>query len=188
MAERASLLQVVQLGVEANYGVPVAANKRMTAMTIAPSPAGSVKKFRPAGYKYVTVTANDQEWTTADITGQPTFTELVYPLASVLTAPVVTSILDGVAPTGGHSWIYTPSSTGEDTPKTFTVEAGSAVRAHRFAHGLVTEIGISFSRTGAELSGSMLGTRLEDGITLTAGATGVELVPITGEANFQYMD
>jgi hypothetical protein len=65
-----------------------------------------------------------------------------------------------------------------DTPKTLTVEVGAAgTGAHRAAGVLVTELGLSFSRgSGVEVSGSVMGRRIETGITPSAGAVALDPV------------
>ena len=55
MAERASIAQGVQIGVESVVGTPVAATKRLAGLSFAPSPRGTFRKFRPMGSKYSTV-------------------------------------------------------------------------------------------------------------------------------------
>lgn len=188
MAERSSLTQVVQIGVETTPGVAVAANKRLSSISIEPTITSQIQDFRPAGQKFRTVTALGKEWTDASVSGTPTYTEIVYMLSSVLTTAVVTNVMNGTTDTGAREWLFQPSSTAADTPKTFTIEHGSAVRAGRFAHGLFTEIGMDWSRDSIDLSGAMMGTTMEDGVTLTASPTSIDLVPILPTETSVYID
>lgn len=178
MSERDTISQVNQIGVETTPGTAVAANKRLTALSVGPAIQTDISKFRPAGYKFSTLAVPNKEWVEASLEGAPTYTEMIYPLASVLTNPTVAEILDGATPTGAYRWQFSPSSTSPDSPKTFTVEQGSSVRAQRFAYGLIPELTIGIGRDELSLGGSMLGTRVEDGITLTAAPTEVALIPI----------
>lgn len=178
MPERSTISQVVQIGVETTPGTAVAASKRLTGMSIEPNPEAEMDQFRPMGQKYNALSILNKEWVEADISGKPTYTEIVYPLSSLLKSVTPTQIMDGATPTGAYTWLFEPSSTEEDTVKTFTVEQGGSVRAHRFAYGLVNELGLTFSREGTDLSGTMLGRRITDAITLTASPTDVPLVPI----------
>lgn len=174
MPERSSISQVVQIGVEATPGTAVAATKRLRSLGIEPSPNIETSQFRPAGSKYKTLAPIGKEWAEASLSGRATYDEILYPLSSVLTTPtgpVVTG-------TTGQKWTFKPANDTEDTPKTFTVEHGSAVRAAKFAYGLVTEFGMSINRDAVELSGSMMGRRITDGIVLTAGPTFLPLVPV----------
>jgi hypothetical protein len=175
MAERSSLNQTIQIGVETTPGTAVAANKRLQSIGIEPSISVETNQFRPIGTKYNALSTLGKEWVEAAITGRGTYTELQYLLSSVGTTAVITTPGGG---TTSRQWVFSPSTTADDVPKTFTVEHGSGVRADRFTYGLVTEFGMSFSRDGIEVTGSMLGRALEDAITLTASPTTNALVPI----------
>lgn len=173
MPERATVNQVTQIGVEAGGtpGTLVAATRRLQSFSIDPGPDVEVDEFRPEGYKYHTLVNPVKESVTADIEGRPTYNELAYLLSSCLTTAAV------VANGAGFNWAFTPATNADDAPKTLTVERGSGVRAHRFGYGLVSELNLTFDRdAGVSLEGSMIGTRLEDNIVLSAGAT--ELVPV----------
>lgn len=185
MAERSSLNQVVQLGVEATPGTSVAANKRLQSIGIEPSPSVEIDQFRPAGQKYRAITALGKEWTEASVTGRGSYTEIVYMLSSVMTTAVITT--PGGATTT-RKWVFTPSSTADDTPKTFTVEHGSSVRADKFTYGLVTEFNMTFNRNTIELGGTMIGRAITDNITLTATPTTIALVPILPTEVSVYID
>lgn len=187
MPERATLAQVVQIGVEATAGTAVAAARRLQTIGITPSVNADIDVFRPMGQKYPALANLGREWVEADIEGRVDFNEIVYPLSSVLTAATVDTPDVAGAPTA-RRWSFAPASVGDDAPRTFTVEQGSSVRAHRFPYGIVQELGISGSRESVELSGSMLGRRLEDGITLTAGPTTVPLQPVVPTQVDVFMD
>lgn len=185
MAERSTITQVVQVGVETVPGTAVAANKRLTALSITPNIRSNIKRFRPQGYKYPTVTALGKEWSEAPFTGVPTYSEIIYLLSSCLGTATLTT------PGGGtlsRNWTYNPSSTAEDTPKTYTVEMGSSLRAHRIPYALVTDFTLDFNREDTSLSGGFLGRRIEDGVTLTASPTEISLIPAIGAQFDVYMD
>ena len=178
MADRATLFQRIQVGVEgtATPGTAVTANRELVALSIEPSVKVEIDTFRPMGKKFVTVAALGKEWVEADLSGRATYTEIQYPLSSVITrgTPVATGQTGGTA----YTWTFSPNGSGADQPATFTVEQGSSERAHRFTYGVVNELGISWSRDAIELSGAMIGRRITDGITMSAGATQASLVPV----------
>lgn len=176
MSERTTITQVTQIGVEATPGTTVPADKRLQAISIEPGIKAEVQSFRPMGGKFPVLAALGKEWTEASISGQAVYTDLVYLLASVLgyQAPVQITTPDGKA----YRWTFTPGQSTEDTIKTYTVECGSAVRAGRFAYGLVTGLGLAINREQIEVSGSMLGQLYDDGVILTAGPTTIEPIPI----------
>ncbi len=188
MAERSSITQSVQIGVEVTPGTAVAAGKRLGSMGFKIGPSIDVKPLMPTGTKYPILIVPGKEWTEADISGQAVYTELPYPFSSVISAPVVTSILDGATPTGATRWVFTSNTFGDDAPKTFTVEQGSAFRAHRFANGIITEYTWSWSRDEIELGGSMLGRAIEDGVTLTATPTLLTQIPVRPAELSVYID
>lgn len=173
MSERATIFQGVQVGVETTPGMGVAANKKLGALSISPAVKAEVNKFRPMGTKFPTLAALGKEWVEAGLSGQPTYSEIIYVLSSVL--GVDTPTLLG---TLAYEWVFAPSSTTADTVKTFTVEQGDATRAHKFVYGLVKSLQVNFSRGENTLEGSMLGRALTDGVTLTASPTAIELVPV----------
>lgn len=146
-------------------------------MSIEPSVKTEIDTFRPMGKKFVTVAALGKEWVEADLSGRATYTEIVYPLSSVITR-VTPTVGTATASGTAYVWTFSPNGSGADTPATFTVEQGSSERAHRFSHGIVNELGISWSRDAIELSGAMIGQRITDGITMTGGATQASLIPV----------
>lgn len=171
MAERASIFQTVQIGVETTSGTSVAASKKLQSMMIEPGPKAEIQSYRSMGSKFPAIAALGKEWTEANVGGGITYSEIIYPLSSVLKA---------VTPTGttAKSWVFSPATSAADTVKTFTVEQGSAERAHKFTYGLFNSMGMKFTRESAEISGSMIGAAITDGITLTATPTSIELVPV----------
>jgi hypothetical protein len=175
MTERASIFQTVQIGVEATPGTAVAADKKLQSLTIGPAVKVETNKYRASGYKFPSLVVPGKEFVTAKLGGVITYSELIYPLASVLAyaAPVQQGA------TSAYLWTFAPDTDAADTVKTFTVEQGSTERAHRFPHGLVTGLELMFSRSGCEISGGeMIGAALEDNVAMTVAPTAIELVPV----------
>lgn len=180
MPDRAVVHEVVQIGVEAlaTPGTAVAATKLLQAMEIDIRPAAEIDVYGPMGQKYPTVSILNKEWAEGDIRGKPTYTEMVYPLASVLTDPVIST------PGGGtltRDWDFSPSSSAPDSFRTFTVEKGvpRAANAERASHGLVRSFGVSFSRNGGvDMNGSLIAQRQTLDVPLSTNE--VQQVAITG--------
>lgn len=184
MAERSSLNQNIQIGVESTKGVAVAATKRLQSIGIEPSVSVETSQFRPIGSKFNALSVLGKEWVEAGISGRGTYTEIIYALSSVMTTAVTSEV-----ETGATQWTFTPNSRDDDNPKTFTVEHGSSVRADRFTYGIFTELGMSFSRDAIEVTGSLMGRALEDGITMTSvGVSAIPLVPILPTQVSVYLD
>ncbi|HEV8639447.1 MAG TPA: hypothetical protein VG370_35000 [Chloroflexota bacterium] len=188
MVDRAVVFEVNQLGLESTPGTSVAADKLMQAMHVALAPAAEVETYGPMGQKYDTLSILNREWSAGAVTGKPTYTEIVYPLSSVLTTAVITT------PGGGtlsRDWTWTPSSTAADTPKTFTIEQGQAGSglAEKATYLIFTELGLSFSRTGGvEMTGSAIARAIATGQTLTGSPTAIALVPIAPGQVSVYVD
>jgi hypothetical protein len=184
MPERSALAQGVQVGVETTPGTNVAANKKFNSIGIDAGIETEMQGFRAFGNKYKTILVEGKEWTEGELTGSPTYDELTYLFASCLVSPGAPSTSDTTA----RTWTFNPATSAEDTVKTFTVEVGGNVRAHKFNYGLVTEIEIDMSRDGIEMGGTMIGQRLSDNITLTAGPTALPQVPIVPTDIDVYLD
>ena len=176
MPERATVFEITQLGVETTPGTTVAATKKLLATSIDPSIRSDNKTYRPKGARYTTVAIQNKEWVEATITQDvAVYTDTSYVLASLLGNPSISLVSSGVYL---HEWDplpYTPY-----TPKTFTVESGSYVRAMEFGYGLVTGVNMDFGRDGVSLGGTMIGQLLADGTALTAGTAEVQTASKTG--------
>lgn len=179
---RSTVAQSVQIGVEATPGTAVPAGKRLSSLSVDLSPRVDAKTFRPKGTKYPTVVAPNREWAEGALTGQPTYDEVIYPLAGVFGEPTVAEVLkdDEVTPSGAYLWTYSPQSSAADTPVTFTVEQGDADVAERAAFVLFTDFGLEISRSEISISGTAIARAVERGVTLTPGPLPVaqDLAPI----------
>lgn len=172
MAERASIFQVAQVGVETTEGGTVAATKRLSGLTVEVAPRMEVETYKPTGGKFPTVGALNKEWTEVTLGGVLTYNELVYPLSSVLGTAVITGA--GSA----RTWTFDPGQSSASSIKSMTLEQGSSERAHKVPGMIVQTINFEFTREGCELTGTAIGRQIEDGITLTGGATQLDLVPV----------
>ncbi len=169
MAERTAISQGVSLGVEVTPGTAVAAARRLGSIGFAPAVKVETNEQTPIGQKFANAHIVGKEWSESAIEGAPCYTELPYVLSSLFsTASSVTQILDTVTPTGGYTWTFPIASNAADNPKTFTIEQGSSVRAHRVTNAIISELEMEFSREAVTLAGSAIGRAIEDGITLTA--------------------
>ncbi len=175
----AGVLQTTQIGAESTSGVAVPALKRMRAMSIAANFGDvDIEEFRPEGFNVNTFTIYNRERVAAALSGKPTYTEFVYPLSGLWGAANIST--PGGA-TNARDWVFTPPSFAGSSAVTFTVEKKGVNRSYRFAYGLVNQLGYTITRSpdsnSIDMSGNMLGKRIEDGIqpstnevqTLTVG-------------------
>lgn len=169
MPERQTVAQVQQIGKETTPGTGVAATRRLGSMTLNPGVSAEAELFRPQGAKFGTVQALNREWVEGDMSGQPTYDEVIYPLAGVFGAPVSSSILDGATPTQAFQHVFSPKTDQADSPLTFTLEQGDAVQAEKMAHLLFTGFSLDISRSGVSMGGSFFAQAIQKAITLTSG-------------------
>ena len=126
MTERSTIFEGIQIGVETTPGTLVAASKKLLAMTVEVGVKPEVDVYRPTGSKFATVTALAKEWVEGSISGPLSYTDIVYPLSSIIST---------ATPTGAgasKTWTFSSNPDGPDMNKTFTIEGGSSGRAHRF--------------------------------------------------------
>jgi hypothetical protein len=185
MAERTSVTQVVQIGVETTEGTGVAANRQMPSWQIATKLDGSATEVASNGYKFATQEVIGKDFTTAKLSeSQPTYDEMAYIHASLLqyTAPVQ------IGATTAYTWTSAPSSSAEDTRKFYTVEQGSAFRAQKFAGAFFDSMTLKGDRDKVTVAGSMIGRLFTDGITLTGSPTVIAQQPMLPKEVSIYRD
>jgi hypothetical protein len=151
MAERSSLTQVVQWGVETS-GAPTSGTILMSALGFEPSPKFEGGDFRPSGQKLKTLAWVSKEWTEGALTGQATYNEIIYPLSSVLSRPTT-----GGSAASGFTYTFAIQSGAPDAPRTFTVEQGEDGNWNQITNLIVKEFGVSVGRDQIQLTGSAYG-------------------------------
>lgn len=172
MPERATVAQVVQLGVETVSGTAVAANKKLQALGFNLTPTIDTRLIRPAGSKYPTIAVPGKDWTSLAVGGEASYEDLLYAFSSVLKVPVTTGV-------GPYVHVFAPSITTADVVKTFTIEKGEeAAEAERVAGVQLTEFGFNFTRDAVEASGSAYGTAIEFDHDMTNTPTTLAITPI----------
>lgn len=184
MADVASIAQGAQIGVESTPGTLVPANRILNAISVVDGIEGASDTFRPDGHKYAALTIPGKEWMTADYTGKLAYGDIVYILRSLIRD--VAGVQIGA--TTGYTYTIAPQNAAEDTHKTYSVEKGGSVRAHNFAYGMFDSLSIDISRDSCDVSGTMFGRRITDGVSLTGSPVAVELVPVLPRLFDVYLD
>lgn len=188
MAERSTISQAVQIGVESTPGTAVAANKRLGSIGFNLAPKVEINSQRPIGQKYANLQILGKEWSEAAIEGAPAYTELIYVFSSLMSAGAVTTIMDGATDTLGRTWAFNSNAFGADTPKTYTVEQGSSVRAHRAANVIIADSTFNFSRSEVTIEGTAIAKAIEDNVSLTASPTMLPQIPVRPTEVSFYLD
>lgn len=187
MADRAYILEQVQIGPESSGGTQGTADTRLRAIGIEPGIKTANASYRAKGGKFLLATALGKEWVEASTPGFADYNELVYPFNSIFHGTTPASAGTSASATT-HAWTFQPSANLADTPQTYTVETGQAARAQRFLYGMWTEFAIQFNREEVTVSGTMIGQAITDGITLTADPTSSAEVPILPTQIDVYLD
>lgn len=174
MPENATVANTNQLGVEATPGTSVAANKLPRYLAFDLDPNIDFNRFRSMGSKFATALTPGQDFTTFSLSGQGSYSELVYAFCSNLV-----NVSPTTSDTTARTWTFTPAVRTEDTVKTFTIEQGDAVRAGKCTYGIVSDLELTFNRTdGVTVGGGGFGQQFQDNITLTGSPTAIEDAPI----------
>lgn len=177
MTDRAKVIEAVQIGLETTPGTAVAAATNLRSVSVDTKIGGAADLFRPDGHKFNTLSQLNMEWSTLALNGKPTYTEICWPLAMMFGNPSPSS--SGVAV---KTRVYEMLDTTLLTPKTATIQKGSSVRAQQIAFSVLTDLGLTFSRSaGVNLTGQAIGQLFTDAATLTSTPSDVTLVPIMGK-------
>ncbi len=190
--ERSSVNQTLQFGLEATPGVNVPANKLLQCFDIQLGAMADVKPYQPTGRKYPSIVIENSEWVEGTLGGELDYNGMVYALAGVCGAPVISAV---GASAIAKSWVYTPPLTGSVQPQTFTIEQGennaygNAIYNHKVNYGLISELGYKGDRkAGFTIGGKVLAQPLQRAITMTATPTAVALQPSAGKHFNFYLD
>jgi hypothetical protein len=185
MAERTSVTQKTQFGAESTAGTSVAASKFLPSLAFNTSIDGSLTDVTTGALKFTTGAVLGQEWTSTKVSGVPSYDELTYLLSSLIKKVTPTTV-----DTSARTWTIAPTSDAEDTIQTYTIEQGSAVRAHKSVYNFMTDMTLKGDRKSAlDVSGTFLGKQFTDGITLTSSPTtvGSQVMMMPGEVSI-YQD
>lgn len=187
--KRTTITQGVKLAPEAVPGTPATTGfKKLTSLGMTPTINPTITAYKPMGTKYTTVTTLNREDSTWAMDGRPTYTEIVYPLSSVLTeaeitAPgATTSAASGARVMGadGTHWFFKPSAIDADSPVSFTVYKGSIAAAERASFWRMGDFTLTYNRNDTTISGSATGRALEAGLSMPGNEVQQVAVNATG--------
>jgi hypothetical protein len=164
---RASVDQVVQLGVEYTSGTRMAATRRLPGLNFSLTPQAETQRFRGKGYNIDTTSVIHKLWQTGTYDGILDYNQIVYPLSGLIglvgTGPVV------IGATAGYTWDFNPVSTGADPyPKTFSLEEGDAEAAQVSTFLKFNSLNIDWTNDSLTFSGNAYSRIPTDSLTLTA--------------------
>lgn len=186
-ADRMSVNQQIQVGVETTIGTAVACSKLLKCFTWGDQIEADVTAYRGTGHKIDGEQIENAEWMSHDLAGPLDFNGMIYPLSGCLGAATTALISPS---TTAYGWTFAPPYIGAAAPKTFTMQQGDATYAHQDAGVLFADWGYKVTRkTDIELNGcKAFGKGISTGITLTASPTAIALAPATGKMVKIYID
>jgi len=175
VAEVATINQVVQIGVETTEGTAVPALKKLASLGFDIGPDVTIDVFKATGRKRPSIAAMSMESAEGDLSGRPTYDEIMYPLAMIMGNKVTTSL-----GSGAYQHVFTPKTSGSDVVKSLTVEQGdpTAGLAHRSAGTKLVSFGINVSRSATEVTGTTIGKRITENVRLSGNE--IQQLAITG--------
>jgi len=192
-AERSTINQTLQFGLEATPGVNVPANKSIQCFAVTFGPMADTTEFSATGRKYPSIVIENSEWVEGTLTGSLDYNGIVYALSGVCGA--ATSIAAAGGSATAKLWTFVPPLTGSVQPQTYTIEQGennafgNAIYNHKVNYGLISEFGYKGDRkTGFNVSGKVLAQQLQRAITMTSTPTAVVIQPSAGKHFNVYLD
>lgn len=180
---RASVNRVVQVGPEVTKGTGVAASKQLPTTDIQLSRTLDMKQFRAQGYKTQTAVQLNKDFGSGTLNGPLNFTEIVYPLATIVT-PVITTPGGGTA---SRDWTFTSFASGANAFTTLTIQEGDATAGLQMVYSLLTQFGLDYNGDGATITGTILG-RAPAAASLTGSPTSIAQLPGSPRGVDIYMD
>lgn len=177
MPERASVLNQSRLGVESlgAQGTLVIPTKRLLATAFEPTPNVPTHPFRALGSLSPTTATQEKEWSSGNITGDLSYTDLTYLYASIFKS-VSPSTPAGATLT--RRWSFVPNQFSPDTYQTYSVDRGSSAGAERWQYCLVNSLTHRWTRTEAIQTGTFMGQQLQEQTTLSGSPVDITPLPI----------
>jgi hypothetical protein len=161
--------------VESVLGQAAAAAKRLLCTQFDVDPNIPTVPYRPQGFLAPTTAVQQKEATSLALSGAICYNDLPYLFSSLLLAATPTT------PSGATStrrWTFNPSATGIDSFKSYTLEKGTSAQAERIVGAVVNALTMRWTRTDANLSGTMTGQATSESVTITGSPTDIAALPV----------
>lgn len=172
--------QQVLIGRETTLGSSVAANVRLRHARIQPQPSPDMKDHRPAGEKLPNHQMVLRESAEGPLDGIPTYDELGWLLASLIARPNTTTL-----ESGAYRHVFVLDNRVRDVIASYTCEYGDMwSRAHKVTAMIINALEIGLRQDGADLGGSIIAQKIQDGITMSVGAATVQTITQSGTGTF----
>lgn len=154
---RAAVDTILQIGVERDYGVRVAATRRLPGVNISLNPQAEFQLFRARGFNIPTTSVPQKLWANGTWNGIVDYNQIIYPLSGLIGLVTTSDTPDtpGGA-TNARSWLFAPVSSGRDPhPKSFTIEEGDE-DAVQVGEGLkFSSFGLEWTNDASNMTGNI---------------------------------
>lgn len=164
---RAAVDTILQIGVEHDYGVRVAATRRLPGVNISLNPQAEFQLFRARGFNIPTTSVPQKLWANGTWNGIADYNQVIYPLSGMVGIIGAAPTTPGGA-TNARSWLFAPVSSGKDPfPKSFTIEEGDE-DAVQVGEGLkFSSFGLEWTNDASNMTGNLFARFPIDEQTLT---------------------
>lgn len=164
---RAAVDTILQIGVEHDYGVRMAATRRLPGVNISLNPQAEFQLFRARGFNIPTTSVPQKLWANGTWNGVADYNQVIYPLSGLIGLIGAGPTTPGGA-TNARSWLFAPVSSGADAnPKSFTIEEGDS-DAVQVGEGLkFSSFGLEWTNDASNMNGNLFARFPLDQQTLT---------------------
>lgn len=166
---RAAVDTILQIGVEHDYGVKVAATRRLPGVNISLNPQAEFQLFRARGFNIPTTSVPQKLWANGTWNGVVDYNQVIYPLSGLIGLVTTGDTPDTpLGATNARSWLFAPVSSGKDPhPKSFTIEEGDS-DAVQVGEGLkFSSFGLEWTNDASNMTGNLFARFPVDNETLT---------------------
>lgn len=152
---RAAVDTILQIGVEHEYGVRVAATRRLPGINISLNPQAEFQLFRARGFNVPTTSVPQKLWANGTWNGIADYNQVIYPLSGLVGITGAAPTTPGGA-TNARRWLFAPVSSGKDAnPKSFTIEEGDS-DAVQIGEGLkFSSFGLEWTNDASNMTGNL---------------------------------
>lgn len=153
---RAAVDTILQIGVEHDYGVRVAATRRLPGVNISLNPQAEFQLFRARGFNIPTTSVPQKLWANGTWNGIADYNQMIYPLSGLIGLQTTSEPSTPIGATNARSWLFAPVSSGADPlPKSFTIEEGDS-DAVQVGEGLkFSSFGLEWTNDASNMNGNL---------------------------------
>lgn len=165
---RAAVDTILQIGVEHDYGVRVAATRRLPGVNISLNPQAEFQLFRARGFNIPTTSVPQKLWANGTWNGIVDYNQAIYPLSGLIGLQTAAEPATPGGATNARSWLFAPVSSGKDPlPKSFTIEEGDE-DAVQVGEGLkFSSFGLEWTNDASNMTGNLFARFPVDAAALT---------------------